>query len=53
MKEYEKMCRDVYLGMTNKRTEKNPEGQTGRIISRENIFVRDALIDVLGSDKDF
>ena len=31
----------------------NPEGKTGNIVSKENIFVRDTLKSILGSETAF
>jgi hypothetical protein len=50
LKEYEKMVTKVYLSKYTKKTRRNDqniEGQPGHTISRENIFVREALKDVL------
>lgn len=47
------MCRKVFFSKHNKKTSHNEDGETGKFVSKENIFIRDALVDILGSDKEF
>ncbi|CDW79398.1 UNKNOWN [Stylonychia lemnae] len=53
LEDLEKMSRQIFISQNKKKTFNNEGGETGQTVSKENLFVRDALKEILGSENDF